>query len=167
MNGRNALYSLVLVVAAALLQTTLFIELDPFGATPNLVLLVVVACSRYLEPETAVMFGFTAGVLTDLLGDSPLGMWALSMTVVAFVVVRLRQRVEENPLLLWVGVFGLTVLGEGLFVLVNTLFGQQTLSQSGVLRQVLLAGVYNTVIGLAVLPAVRLLMRPPRRSWAI
>lgn len=167
MNSRNALLALLLVVLAALLQTTLFIELDPFGAAPNLVVRVVIACCRYLEPETGVLFGFTAGVLTDLLGDSPLGMWSLAMTVVAFAVVRLRQRTEDNPVLLWLGVFGLTVLGETLFVLVNTLFGQQTLSQSGVLRLVLLAGAYNTLVGFVVLPAVRVLMRPPRRSWAL
>lgn len=167
MSGRNTAIALTLVVVAVLLQTTLFIELDPFGAAPNLVLLVVIACCRYLPPETGVLFGFTAGVLTDLLGDSPLGMWALSMTVIAFVVVRLRDRVEDNPVMRWAGVFVLTVLGESLFVLVNTLFGQQTLGQSGVLRIILLSGVYNTILALIVMPGTTLLMRPPRRSWAL
>ena len=166
MNGRNALLALLLAVTAVVLQTTLFVELDPFGAVPNLVLLVVIACVRYLEPEVSVLFGFTAGVVTDLLGDSPLGLWALVMTVVAFITVRLRHRVVDAPYLLWLGVLALTILGEGLFVLVGTLFGQQTLSQSGVVRTVLLAGGYNALLSFVVMPATTLLMRQRRRGWA-
>ncbi len=149
------------------LQTTFFIELDPFGAAPNLVLLVVIACVRYLEPEAAVLYGFTAGILTDLLGDSPLGMWALVMTVVAFITLQLRQRAQDTPLLLWVGVFALTVGGEGLFVVFGTLFGQETLSQAGVLRTILLAGAYNGLLALAIMPLTALIFRPRRRGWAV
>ena len=167
MSSRNVLIALTLAVVAVVLQTTLFMELDPFGASPNLVLLLVIACVRYLEPEAAVLYGFTAGILTDLLGDSALGMWALVMTVVAFVTLQLRQQAQDTPIVLWLGIVALTIGGEGLFVVVATLFGQQTLSQQGVVRAILLSGAYNGLLALGVMPITTLMFRRRRRGWAL
>ncbi len=74
--------TLAFVVVAAVLQTTLFGDgrLQPFGASPALVTLIVIATVRFLEPDQALLVAFTAGLLMDLLGASPLGLWAMAMT---------------------------------------------------------------------------------------
>ncbi len=120
MSGRNVDFALLLAVTAVVVQTTLFVEVKPFGASPNLVLLAVVAATRHLDPDPGVLFGFTAGLLTDLLGSDPLGMWALVMTVVAFATIRLQGRTEAGPVFGIVVVLALTFFGEVLFVLVGT-----------------------------------------------
>ncbi len=168
MRRRHILGALALVLAAVLLQTTAFApnRIQPFGAGPDLVLLVVLACSRHLDAEPALLVGFTAGFLVDLLGASPLGLWAMALTVVAYAVIRLRDREVEGPFLL-VGVFALTLLGETAFVALGTLFGQQTLLGGQVLRKVLLAGVYNVLLAVPILwGTARLLAAGPSRRWA-
>ena len=161
--GRNVAIALAVVVVAVILQTTLFVDLQPFGASPNLVMLVVIGSTRYLDAEPSILLGFTAGLLMDLLGGSPLGMWALVMTVVAYVTFRLWRRFDQAPILMLVGVFAVTFFGEALFVLVGTLFGQQTLSESGLVRILLLTSLYNALLGFLVLPLMSVLLRPPRR----
>ncbi len=166
MSGRTIAIALALGVAAVVLQTTLFAELRPFGASPNLPLLVVIACARHLDPDPAVLYGFSVGLLTDLLGASPLGMWALVMTAAAYGTVRFRDRLEEAPVAGAVLVFVLTLLGEVLFLLLGTLFGLKLLSQAGLVRIVLLTALYTTVLAPALLPGVSLLLAPRRRTRA-
>jgi rod shape-determining protein MreD len=167
MSGRNVAIALAIAVIAVVLQTTLFVELSPFGASPNLVLLVVIAATRHLDPDPAVLFGFSAGLLTDLLGSDPLGMWALVMTVIAYATLRLRERTDEAPLFGIVMVLALTFFGEALFVLVGTLFGEKLLSQNGVARIVILTSVYNAILASAVLPAMTRLLQTKRRTWVL
>ncbi len=167
MSGRNVGIALLLAVTAVVVQTTLFVEIRPFGVSPNLVVLVVIAAARYLDPDPGVLFGFSAGLLTDLLGSDPLGMWALVMTVVAFVTLRLRERTETAPVFSIVMVLALTFFGEVLFVLVGTLFGEKLLSQRGVVRIVVLTSVYNAILAIAVLPVVTRLLQDRRRTWVM
>ena len=164
MTGRNLAIALGCSVAAVILQTTLFVEVKPFGASPNLVLLVVVGSVRYLDPEPSILLGFTSGLLMDLLGGFPMGMWGLVITVIAFVSQKLWRRAQEAPALMLVGVFALTFLGEALFVLLGTLFGQGTLSESGLVRIILLTSTYNAVLAFGVLPLLSVMLRTRRRT---
>ncbi len=65
-------------------------------------------------------------------------------------------------------VFGLTIAAELLFAVLGTLFGQQVCSDTGVLKKVLLAAVYNLLLALIVLPiTARLMPRDPAAGvWA-
>ena len=96
MNARPVALSILLVLVAVVIQTTLFGpgRIQPFGAAPMLVLSVVIACVRYLDSEPALLLGFTAGLLLDLLGGSPLGLWAMVYVVVTYVALRVRHRAE-------------------------------------------------------------------------
>jgi rod shape-determining protein MreD len=169
MRPRPVLISLTLVVAAVVLQTTLFApgRILPFGVAPNLVALVLIACIRYLEPEASLLVGFTAGLVMDTLGGSPLGLWAMSMTAIAYAGVKLRPRAEDGPPLLAVGVVGLTFLGQLVFVLVGTLFGLGLITDDQLLRKLLLPGVYNLALAYPVFLATRLALRFRQRSWVL
>lgn len=170
MTGRQVAIALALVLIAVILQTTMFGEgrIQPFGAAPNIVTLMVIATVRYLDPEPGILIGFTAGLLLDLLGGSPLGLWAMSMTVVAFVTLRVRRRADEGWLIVAIGVFGLTFLGNALFAIGGTLFGQRTLNNPSVMQTMILPSLYNTLLAAVVLPGVTKLMGTGRtiRSWA-
>ncbi len=161
MNRRPVALSLGLVVLAVIVQTTLFGagRLQPLGAAPMLVLVVVLAAVRYLDAEPALLLGFTAGLLLDLLGGSPLGLWAMVYLVAAYVALRFRERADEGALVLAVGVFGIAFFAQVLFVFAGTLFGQRTLSNTDVVRHLILPALYSVFVAIAVFPMVTWLLR--------
>lgn len=170
MNGRQVAIALALVVVAVVIQSTLLAEsrLQLFGSAPAFVVLVVMAVVRYLDPEPAVLLGFTAGLLVDLLGGQPVGLWAMVLTVVAYVTLRVRDRAADGPLVVAAGVFLMTLLAGMLFVILGTLFGLKPLSDPAIVRRVLLPAIYNVVLAAGVVPGVSKLLqqRRPRGGWA-
>lgn len=170
MTTRALLVSLTSVIIAVVLQTTLFAaeSLRPFGATPNLVLVTVVAAAIVLEAEAAIFLGFTGGLLIDLLGGSPLGLWSLVLTVIAYVVVRFRSIVVDQRLLVIPVILGLAIAAGVLFVGIATLFGEQPLKDPGVLRIIILTGLYSAVVAVPILPLMSWAMQPrrPKRGVA-
>lgn len=168
MNLRPVALSILLVFVAVVIQTTLFGtgRVQPFGAAPMLVLAVVVACVRYLDSEPALLLGFTAGLLLDLLGGSPLGLWAMVHVVVAYLTLRLRHRADSAVPLVAVGIFALAVLAQTLFLVASTLFGQSLLSSSGLVMLILLPAAYTVIVAAAVMPAASWLLRERTvRTW--
>lgn len=166
MSSRPLAISLLLVLGAVLVQTTLFARVRPFQVAPDLVLLTVLATVRHLPGEPGVLVGFTGGLLSDLLGVSPLGLRALVLTVVAFLAVRFRERLETNLPMAIVGVAALTLLGETLFAVVGTLFGRGLLSDALLMRKLMLTTLYNVVLAAAVFPLVSLALEPGRgKGW--
>lgn len=161
MTGRPVALSVALVVIAVVLQTTLFGDgrLQPLGASPMLVLVTIMACARYLDPEPALLLGFTGGLLLDLLGGSPLGLWAMVMVVVAYVTLRLRGRADEGPFVVGVGIFAIAFFAQVLFLLASTLFGQRLLATDGIVKQLVLPALYTVIVGAAVFPGVTWLLR--------
>jgi rod shape-determining protein MreD len=163
---RNTFIALGLVLVSLVLQTTLFNQVRPFGIAPSIVLLTVVACARYLEPEAALLVGFTAGFLTDLVGGSSLGLWAIAMTVVAFATVKLRHREVDGLIVVAGGIFGLTVLGQAMYVVVSTLFGHNTLSQPDLWKHLLLPAIWNVLLAAPIFWLSSVTMRRGERGWA-
>ena len=149
---RRAVVVVGVIILAAALQTTLFLRFRPFDAAPALVMLVVIAFARHLPAEFALFAGFSAGLLEDLLSQSALGLWALTLTTVAYLVVRIRDRLEEDFSLLAPFVFGLSVGGITLFAVLGTIFGEKTLADAGFLRNILVPSLYNVALTGLVLP---------------
>ena len=89
MTSGRIVIALGIVVVAVLIETTVFEQIQPFGYAPALGMLAVIAAARYLDPEPALFVAFSGGFLEDLLGGSPLGLWASTFTIVAFAVFML------------------------------------------------------------------------------
>jgi len=149
---RRVAVTILSIIAAVALQTTLFVRLRPFDAAPALVILVVIGLARHLPSELALLTGFSAGLLEDLLSQSPLGLWALTLTTVAYFVVRVRDRMEEDFSLLAPFVFALTLGAITLFAVLGTIFGEKTLADAGFVRKILVPSIYNLALAGAVLP---------------
>jgi rod shape-determining protein MreD len=149
---RRVIVTVLSIAVAAALQTTLFLRFRPFDAAPALVVLVVIALARHLPAEFAVFTGFAAGLLEDLLSQSALGLWALTLTTVAYFVVRVRDRFEEDFSLLAPLVFALTAGGLALFAVLGTIFGEKTLADAGFLRKIVVPSIYNVALTGLVLP---------------
>jgi rod shape-determining protein MreD len=152
---RHAAATVAVVIAAVAIQTTMFSRIRPFDSAPALVLLVVLAFARYLPAEYALLTGFGAGLFQDLLVESPLGLWALVLTSVAFAVLRFRDRLEDEFGYLAPFVLGITLGGLALFAVLGTIFGEKTLADVGIIKKVALPAVYNVLLAPLVLRAVQ------------
>jgi rod shape-determining protein MreD len=161
---RRILISLGAIGVAIVVQKVVIARIPVFGATPDLVALTVIACSRRLRSEPAVVLGFTAGLILDLLGSTPLGLRSMVLTVVAFVTVRTRDRFEISIPTIGLAVWAITLGGSVLLAVVGTLFGQKTLSDPNILTELLLGPVYTVLLGLAVLPLMTKLLGGERQQ---
>ncbi|MDH3308232.1 MAG: rod shape-determining protein MreD [Acidimicrobiia bacterium] len=158
MRARAIFWSLFFLVLAVVLQTTLFSRLAQFRIFPDVVLLVVILSARWLDPDPALLLGFTGGVAVDLLGTTPLGLRALVMTLVAYASVKTVDRFDLNPISLLISAVVLSLLGVVLLAVLGTLFGQGSLAEGNVVRTILLVPVFNGILALVVATPMRRLM---------
>jgi len=168
MNRSRVAISLLAIVFSLVIQTTVFGAggIEPLGVAPAFVTLMVIAIGPYVEAEYHVLLGFTAGILTDLMGSGTLGLWAMTLTIVAYATVRLRERFNEGVLLTGVLVFFLTLAGQLIFVTVATLFGQDVTADSSVVAKVILPAIWNLVLAVPVVWALALIFKQRDRGWA-
>lgn len=168
MNRARVAISLLAVVIALVIQTTVFGAggIEPLGVAPALVTLVVIAIGPYVEPEYHVLLGFTAGILIDLMGSGTLGLWAMTLTIVAYATVRLRRRFNEGIALTAFLAFSLTLAGQLIFVTVATLFGQDVVSDISLVAKVILPAVWNLVLAVPVVWGLAAIFNQRDRRWA-
>jgi len=166
MTAGKIIIALGLVLAAVLIQTTVFQHLQPFGYAPALGLLMAIATARYLEAEPALFVGFSGGFLQDLLGGSPLGLWASTFTIVVFITLKIRDREIAGPLVILAGVFGLTFIGLFTYAVLGTLFGQGIISRPGVVWDLVIPALYNVILAYPVFWVAKAAIRPQDRTWA-
>ena len=147
---RRSLLAVIALVGALVLQTTLFGRVRIGGIAPDVVILVVVVLSLRARAETAMLAGFTIGLLFDAVAStSALGLRAMAYTTVAFLAVRTRDRADLGAVAvaIWAGV--MTLVGVGVIFLVGTLFGQAPMAFGQVARRLMLIPLFNA--GIAVL----------------
>ena len=166
MTNGKVIIALGLVVAAVLIQTTVFQHIRPFGYAPALGLLAVIALARVLEPEQALFVAFTGGFVQDVVGGAPLGLWASTFTVVAFITLKVRDREIVGTPVILLGVFGLTVIGQFTYAILGTLFGQGIINRPGFIGDLLVPALYNVILAYPVFWLVKVTVRPPERTWA-
>ena len=169
MSRSRVVISLLAVLVAIVIQTTVFApgRIQPLGVAPALVTLVVIAVSRDVETEYLLLIGFTAGILMDLIGSGTLGLWAMTLTTVAYAAGRLKGRFSDGLVYVLGIAFGLTVAGQFLYVLLATLFGQGTLSEPNVFWKILLPGVWNLILAVPVFWLLDKAFKTQRSEWAV
>jgi rod shape-determining protein MreD len=145
MRGRSALIVSLSVLAAVLIQTTLFGRVRI--VTPDLVMLVVIVLAlTRIRVEVILGVGFTAGLVVDLLGSSLLGLRAIVFTTVAYIAVRTKERAQLGRITVAVWAGFLTLIGMVLLILIGTLFGQSSLLGQSAVSRMILVPLANTLI---------------------
>lgn len=167
MRARSA--SLLLILLAVLIQTTLFSVggIRPLRVAPDLVMVVTIVAARRLDEDAALLVGFTGGVLADLLASSLLGWRALTLTLVAYMALRTRSRLDLSLASGAVVVLILSLAGVLLLAVVGTLFGQATLTEPDALRRIMLVPGYNFLLAFLVQPLVGRALEGKPRSRAL
>lgn len=169
MSRSRVVIALLAVLIAIVIQTTVFApgRIQPLGVAPALVTLVLIAVAPEVESEYLLLIGFTAGILMDLIGSGTLGLWAMTLTAVAYATSRLKRRFSDGPAYVIGIVFGLTVASQLLYVLLGTLFGQGTLDEPGVFWKILLPGVWNLILAVPVFWVLGKAFKTQRSGWAV
>jgi rod shape-determining protein MreD len=131
------------------------------------VTLIVILVAPFIETEYHVLLGFTAGILVDPVGSGTLGLWAMTLTIVAYISSRLRTRMARSTVAMGVIVFGLTVAGQMIFVLMSTIFGQNTIAEPQLLQKIFLPALWNLVLAYPVMWVLKRVFKPTERGWAV
>jgi len=165
---RRVLVLAAVVVVAVLLQSTVLAELRLAGVRPDLLVLTVVAVAMASGPTSGAVFGFSAGLVGDLLFDLPVGVSALVYTAVGFAVGTARVYVTSHRPVVHLAQAGAASLASvwcsGLLLRVFDLSSWEAVARSGPL-----VALYNLLLAPFVYPVVRALAErvpaKPAQRW--
>jgi rod shape-determining protein MreD len=158
------------VLAAVVLQTTLFTHLRVDGVVPDIGLVCVLAVAYEDGADSGAIFGFVMGLAIDLFLTTPLGLSALSFAITGYAVgVFQSGMVRTTPWLapMLGGIGGL--FGGLVFITVGAVVGQPGFLSYESLKIVIIAALYDAVIAPVVFPVVRRAARRHETSstWRI
>lgn len=157
MTATRLLVNPLVVVAAAVLQTTLFPSLTLLGFRPDLLLLVVVAIALREGPTPGAVLGALAGLMTDLLvSQAPLGLGVAVYAAIGYGIGQARPYLAPGsisaPLLL---AFVSGVMGTAAYGTLASLLGDDRVTSTLLLQASLSVGLYNTLLAPIALGVVR------------
>ena len=158
--GRIVMVALLLSMAVVV-QTVVLTRIPFPQATPDLVLLVVVALAMVQGPNSGAVVGFFGGLLLDVVppADGAVGRWALLLCLVGWFAGRASDAVEGSallPLLVVVGSAFAALVG---YAVVGWLIGDVRVTGTTVFRSVPTAVLYDVLISPFVVPLVMALAR--------
>ncbi len=148
MNWREAVVIVVTLFVAVILQFTLLSRLGLPGATPDLVIVCVVAIALAMGPVQGAVAGFTAGILVDLAppGGTLLGVNAIVYIAIGFItgfIVDPRDRTVP----VMIGMVGLSAAAATLLTAaLDTMLGSPQVSWEGVPLMVLTSALYAVIL---------------------
>lgn len=111
----NFYLTLPLLTSVALIQRTLLSRVNPWGARPNLMLLVVLIWVVVRGLEEGIVWGFVGGLIVDFLSGGPLAATALALLAGALLAGQSLGQGIGSPV---VRLMLLTLLGAATYHLV-------------------------------------------------
>ena len=157
---RRTLAWFAVIVTGLVLQSTLFAPPDGFtlaGARPELMYMITIVMAMLEGPASGAAAGFASGMAEDfLLNLRGKGVTALALTLLGYVVGRLRQYiVTPSPLLPVILVATGTAAGLLFNGVVKFLLGQLNVSALYLVRTAVLSAAYNAVLTPIFYPVIR------------
>jgi len=122
--AKKIIWSLVFILAAALLQSTIFSRLSLYiHAIPDLALCILVYVAYVNGTMTGQLTGFFSGVLLDFLSAAPLGLNSLIRTLVGGLTGFMKGTFYLDPVFLPMALCaGATILKALVFYLLHLVF---------------------------------------------
>lgn len=150
-----------LVVVVLAVQVTMLTRAPLPGATPDLLLLVVVGLALAHGPTFGLAVGFGAGLALDLVppADHEVGRWAFTLTVVGYLA-GLAQAETRRSAFVPLVVVALAAAGSILlYAGLGALMDDPSVTLSAVSRLLPTAVAYDVVLSAFALPAVLALVQ--------
>lgn len=153
---RRTLTWAAVILTALLLQSTLFAQIKLAGAKPELLYLVAIVMGMLEGPSVGSIGGFWAGMGQDFLLNQPKGITALTLTLVGYVMGRIRPFISSpSP---WIPVITVAIATAGgiiFYGIVSFLLGQLEAGFGFLLRTAVLSALYNALLTPLVYPVLR------------
>lgn len=147
---------LILLLLGAAIEVTWLNPVGLPGATPPLVMVLVIGAAMRRTPNRAALIGFIAGLIVDVMPPSttPLGVSAFAFALLGYLISNMRSLMENS-----VGIPLLTVAFAGIFVpvlrVVHVIFIGSDLTSVEPLWLVLLTSpLYSVMLATIILPAM-------------
>ena len=145
----------IVVLVALVLHTSVFPQLRVADVRPDLMLLLAVLGGLSAGPQIGAVFGFACGLAVDLLLQTPLGLSALTFSLIgygvgAFQGVLLRSAVWLTPAV----AAAASAIGILAFALVGAVLGQSQLINLTTLTVMAMVGIMNAILALPTARAV-------------
>ena len=146
----------LLVITGLVIETSVLGEATLGGAKPQVLLVITVALAMGEGPALGAGFGFIAGVASDLLTGLPVGLTAISYTIVGYAVGAIRAQVQTPTA--WfpaamesAATFGGVLLYGGIALLL----GQEAVGGRALLLNGAFAAAYSAILTPFLYPVVR------------
>ena len=167
MSAGAVLRAAVVVFVAAMLQTVIVSSLVVGGGTPDVLLVVVVALGLVRGAVPGAVFGFTGGVIVDLVSLDTMGITSLVLTLAGFWAGRYGETTGRDrrfaPL---IAVGAITVLA-GLFGFVlHYMLGEEVVARHALVTALMPAFVLNLALALPLHALVRRMVGEGERTEA-
>ncbi len=158
--GRILLVTLLLATAVVV-QTVVLTKIPFPAATPDLVLLVVVALALVQGPTRGAVIGFAGGLLLDVVppADGAVGRWALILCLVGWFVGRASDAVEGSVVLPLLIVAAAAIAGLCGYAAVGWLIGDVRVTGQATTSALPVAVLYDILFSPFVVPLVMALAR--------
>jgi rod shape-determining protein MreD len=154
---RRTLLLAALIVVGLVLESTLLAHLRVGGVRPDVLVIAVIAVAMVDGPVTAAVFGFAAGLVSDLLFANHVGVSALVYTVIGFGMGVGRAWITSSSTLLHLLLAGAASFASVWLVgLVLRVFDLS--SWDFLVRTAPLVALYNLLLTPLVYPPVRALL---------
>ncbi|MBN1221274.1 MAG: rod shape-determining protein MreD [Anaerolineae bacterium] len=152
--------SLVILISAALLQSTLLPYVEISGVHPDLVLVLVIGWVFLSGLEEGLRWALIGGLSVDFLSGAPFGVFTLTMLVVALVTGFFHGRTFGSSMVVPLGlIFPLSLLFNGLALLLLALLGRPIAWSNAFFDILLPTAIFNTMLMMLVFPLLYLLNR--------
>ena len=171
MRARRLALVVALLVAAVVTQLSVLSSLVPTGVVPDLALVVVVAVGLSSGAVDGAWAGFVGGLLLDAAppADHVLGQWTLALTVAGYLAGTVDRGSRPSWTSDMITVAAGSFVATSLFALSGLVLAQPGVRLPEAVPVIALAVLYDSVLGLAVVPAVRSLLGrvepAPRAGW--
>lgn len=151
-----ALRVVAVLMVALLLQLTLFVEVRVVGVAPELPALVAILAGLLAGAQRGSMVAFGAGLMWDVYLPTPLGLAAVSFSLVAFGLGSITEDLyhdtrTQTGLLVFAG----TAASVTVYAVAGAVLGQRGLLDDDLLKIVVVSSALNAVLSLAAAPAMR------------
>ena len=145
-----------LCLGALTLQITLFTQVRLFGVAPELLALVAILAGMIAGSQRGSLIAFVSGLTWDVYLATPLGLSAISFTLVAYAVSSVDQGlIRDTRAQMLAIVFGGTAASIGLYAIMGELMGQGDLVSWHLVRVMLVASAMNALLSIPVAPVMR------------
>ncbi len=147
-------------LVAVILQVSFFSYLSFFGATPDVLSVVVASIGLLGGALAGAVTGFAVGLLLDSSLLQALGVSSLALMAAGYLAGRYREAFSlEGRIMPALVIGGVTLVATAIFAALQIMLGVSTQVSLLVFREIVVKGLLATLFALAIFPLVRRLFR--------